>query len=222
MHPYEWHNALTRSNCKRIVRIEKIAEDIVTRELGQSHVSAETFGEQVTISFQTAIVNAIADPDVVGFKSNNCYRTGLMVRDVLTGAEVVAAIDRLHKISTEDAFRLQDDTLSPYFVRMTAGILQRRGCKKPFQFHTGLGDNDINLGLSNPAHLQPFIEEFSGVNIVLLHASYPFTTEAGYLATVYKNVYLDIGEVFPFLRYVHALFTFELHHRRIISLTLHI
>ena len=35
--------------------------------------------------------------------------------------------------------------------------------------------------------------------IVLLHASYPFTREAGYLASVYENVYLDIGEVFPFV-----------------------
>lgn len=35
------------------------------------------------------------------------------------------------------------------------------------------------------------------VPIVLLHSSYPYTREAGYLASVYKNVYLDIGEVFP-------------------------
>lgn len=71
--------------------------------------------------------------------------------------------------------------------------------KKPFQFHTGLGDNDIDLGLSNPSHLQNFIKTYPTVAIVLLHASYPFTKEAGYLATVYHNVYLDIGEVFPFV-----------------------
>jgi glutamine synthetase len=34
---------------------------------------------------------------------------------------------------------------------------------------------------------------------VLLHASYPYTRQAGYLATVYHNVYLDFGEVFPIL-----------------------
>ncbi len=32
---------------------------------------------------------------------------------------------------------------------------------------------------------------------MLLHASYPYPREAGYLTAVYKNVYLDIGEVFP-------------------------
>ncbi len=34
---------------------------------------------------------------------------------------------------------------------------------------------------------------------MLLHAGYPFTREAGYLATVYPNAYLDVGEVFPFV-----------------------
>ncbi|KAK8221841.1 hypothetical protein M8818_000006 [Zalaria obscura] len=38
---------------------------------------------------------------------------------------------------------------------------------------------------------------FPTVQFVLLHSSYPYTREAGYLATVYKNAYLDIGEVFP-------------------------
>ena len=32
---------------------------------------------------------------------------------------------------------------------------------------------------------------------MLLHASYPYTREEIYLIAVYKNVYLDIGKVFP-------------------------
>jgi predicted TIM-barrel fold metal-dependent hydrolase len=30
-------------------------------------------------------------------------------------------------------------------------------------------------------------------------SAYPFTQEAGYLATVYQNVYLDIGEQIPMI-----------------------
>ena len=67
------------------------------------------------------------------------------------------------------------------------------------QFHTGLGDNDITLTLSSPAHLQPLIKAYPNTKIVLLHSGYPFTQEAGYLTAVYENVYLDFGEVFPFL-----------------------
>lgn len=49
------------------------------------------------------------------------------------------------------------------------------------------------------SHLQPFISANPDVPIVLLHSSYPYTREAGYLASVYNNVYLDMGEVFPMI-----------------------
>ena len=67
------------------------------------------------------------------------------------------------------------------------------------QFHTGLGDNDIFLNLSSPSHLQPLIKAYPNTKIVLLHSSYPYTQEAGYLQAVYENVFLDFGEVFPFV-----------------------
>jgi predicted TIM-barrel fold metal-dependent hydrolase len=65
------------------------------------------------------------------------------------------------------------------------------------QFHTGLGDADITLTRASPAHLQPLIAAYPQTTFVLLHASYPYMREAGYLTAMYKNVYLDIGEVFP-------------------------
>jgi predicted TIM-barrel fold metal-dependent hydrolase len=40
---------------------------------------------------------------------------------------------------------------------------------------------------------------FRNAPIVLLHASYPYTQEAGYLACVYPQVYLDFGLAVPFL-----------------------
>ena len=63
------------------------------------------------------------------------------------------------------------------------------------QFHTGLGDTDIRLNLSSPAHMQPLIERYPQTKFIILHASYPYTRDAGYLAAVYKNVFLDFGEV---------------------------
>lgn len=72
-------------------------------------------------------------------------------------------------------------------------------CYSQVQFHTGLGDSDITLSLSSPAVMQPLIKAFPQTKFVLLHSSYPFTREAGYLTSVYPNVYLDFGEIFPFL-----------------------
>ena len=47
--------------------------------------------------------------------------------------------------------------------------------------------------------MQPIIKAYPEAKIVLLHSSYPYTREAGYLAAVYSNVFLDFGEIFPFL-----------------------
>lgn len=62
-----------------------------------------------------------------------------------------------------------------------------------------MGDNDITLTTSSPAQLQTLIKAYPDTKIVLLHSSYPYTKEAGYLTSVYANVFLDFGEIFPFL-----------------------
>ena len=198
VHPYEWHDCLTRSKCKRILRIERLLEQLM--ELDLEAMGRDPDFEPKTIKkFKANIEKAIADPDVAGFKSVICYRTGLAIPpyDASHGHLLKSF---LQSIGPGWPVRLQHEQLSPFFVHLTAQLLQRRKSKKPFQFHTGLGDNDISLFLSNPAHMQRFIAAYPDVNLVLLHGSYPFTAEAGYLASVYSNVFLDIGEVFPFVR----------------------
>ena len=207
VHPYHWHHSLTRSKCKRIVRIEKVAETILLalfKDYSESpgdnrHLAQSQFTSDFLREFRKNLEDAIQDSEVVGFKSVICYRTGLAIPQSV-GTE--AAKTRLSAIlddpNPQERFqRIADDNLSPYLVHLTAELLTRNQCRKPFQFHTGLGDNDIRLQLSSSSHLQPFIEKFPTVPVVLLHASYPFTKEAGYLASTYHNVYLDIGEVFP-------------------------
>ena len=200
IHPYDWHNRLTRSKCKRIVRIEKVAEAIMTERHQQYQGSSNLNEIQSDIAgrFISTIDQAIADPEVAGFKSVICYRVGLAIPEFENAMEERFAF-MTKPDSSQKASRLEDDRLCPYFVHLTAQLLERKKSKKPFQFHTGLGDNDIDLGLSNPAHLQSFIEAYPAVCIVLLHAAYPFTAQAGYLASVYENCYLDIGEVFPMI-----------------------
>ena len=205
VHPYDWHNRLTRSKCKRIVRIETVAETILKTQLlhqkgsAKSLLSAAQTFASWQESFASAIQNAIRDPEVVGFKSVICYRTGL----ALPGLPTVEAtrdvlIPAMERILSTDFTHLADRDLSPFFIHATARLIsQSKGHRKPFQFHTGLGDNEITLSLASPSHLQSFIKQYPKVPIVLLHASYPFTKEAGYLASAYENVYLDIGEVFP-------------------------
>jgi predicted TIM-barrel fold metal-dependent hydrolase len=189
----------------QIVRIEKVAEEIFDRCLQQHGVSPNDMFLNLINDFDKAIQAAVRDPEIVGFKSVICYRTGLNIPSKLPPAEVKQSFLQVlseHRARGASHFKRLDGTLlNGFLVHKTASIIQSvtRQHKKPLQFHTGLGDNDISLTRASPSPLQEFIRNYPGVPIVLLHASYPWTKEAGYLASVYENVYADIGEVFPFL-----------------------
>ncbi|KAL2256347.1 hypothetical protein VTK26DRAFT_1813 [Humicola hyalothermophila] len=205
-HPYAWHDDYTRSRCKRIVRIEKAAADIIHRIGGARRESAQTTDifddayDEFVREFDAYIATALDDPDVVAFKSVVCYRTGL---DVPSTANETAARAAFKELTANFALlgfeKLKEKSLNDLVVHRTAALIRDSPTrqKKPIQFHTGLGDNDLSMAKASPSHLQEFIRAYPTVPIVLLHAGYPFTREAGYLASVYENVYADIGEVFP-------------------------
>ncbi|RAL58830.1 hypothetical protein DID88_009140 [Monilinia fructigena] len=164
---YSWHDKLTISKCKRIVRIETLAAEIVDRNLDMLTISEDKFFTSVLEGLQEAINDALYNPDVAGFKSIICYRTGLDIARACPLEDVKVSLLRC------------------IWKQKAEGLPHR------------LWDNDIILTRSSPSHLQDFIREYPDVPIVLLHAGYPWTKETGYLANVYANVYVDIGEVFP-------------------------
>jgi predicted TIM-barrel fold metal-dependent hydrolase len=66
--------------------------------------------------------------------------------------------------------------------------------KLPIQFHIGFGDPDLFLHLCDPLLMTNFIKqtEARGIPVMLLH-TYPFHRNAGYLAQMFDNVYMDVG-----------------------------
>lgn len=215
VHPFHWHDQFTVGPTKRIVRIETVAANIM-RDLHEK--GALPSGDAISVyedcseawivflgAFEAAIAEEIRDDLVCGFKSVICYRTGLHIRLDL---EIEVAANGLHAFQksylpdcVSRNFRIDDKGMNDCLVisvcKLLAANYKEYAIAKPIQFHTGLGDNDINLIHANPAYMQSLIKQFPTVQFVLLHSSYPYTREAGYLATVYKNAYLDIGEVFP-------------------------
>ncbi|KAI4739282.1 glutamine synthetase/guanido kinase [Aureobasidium sp. EXF-12298] len=212
---YDWHDDFVLDKTLRIVRIETLAADILremyrkgTLPIGPAIHNDDLCAEAwITFlqAFESSIVTEINDPDVAGFKSVICYRTGL---DVKVAGDVQVATNGLEAFQSsylpnclQNDFRLESKGLNDSLVISTCRLLsaaaKQDSISKPLQFHTGLGDADIDLLRSDPSHLQPLIIAFPDVQIILLHTSYPYMRQAGYLATVYKNVYLDLGEVFP-------------------------
>jgi hypothetical protein len=199
---YDWHDRFTVSATKRIVRIEAVAASIIADLMSTERKEGETVWSKFRQQFLDAIDRAMDDRAVVGFKSVICYRTGLDV-DPYSGDEdlLTASLHRVLDSGTRrSGYRVEDKPLNDWLVQQTLKAIsfkKRAGVVKPLQFHTGLGDNDISLVKANPAYLQPLIAQYEHADIVLLHSAYPYTREAGYLACVYPNVYLDLGEVFP-------------------------
>ncbi|CAK7211366.1 hypothetical protein SCUCBS95973_001088 [Sporothrix curviconia] len=198
------HDSFTRSKCRRIVRIEAVAAEIINRHCAafDDVQPLDNVFDHMLEEFDTHMKQALSDPNVVGFKSVICYRTGLGVPRVVNIAaarESFSDIVTNYSASGQRFRRLQHVGLNELFVHRAAVHIRDSPAqhKKPIQFHTGLGDNDITLTKSSPAHLQEFIRTYSTVPIVLLHSGYPYVRDTAYLATVYANVYVDIGEVFP-------------------------
>lgn len=214
VHPYHFHDQFTVGKTRRIVRIETEAQDVMKglmenpeRKFSTDSDGKDSLWVEFARLFEHRIKSLIDDPEVVGFKSVVCYRTGLDVEpEHLTESALAAAIDDFH-LYVDDVvqgkYRIAHKGVNDFLVggtlQLLTSSLNETDMSKPIQFHTGLGDSDINLLRSNPAHLQPLIEAYPRVPFVILHSSYPYTREAGYLATVFANAYLDVGEVFPML-----------------------
>ncbi|KAF8594652.1 hypothetical protein BDV93DRAFT_611774 [Ceratobasidium sp. AG-I] len=134
-------------------------------------IVAKSGRTEAFLFFPAAIRKLVDDAGVAGFKSIAAFRSGLNIQPL--NPEELA-------LKCEDAYR---ESMLP--------ALPSLGKANPF--HTGLGDNDITINQVDASLLQPLIKAYPEVTFVLLHSGYPYVRQAGYLATVYPNVYLDFG-----------------------------
>ena len=115
--------------------------------------------------------------------------------------EVDVAVARKHgfaALKTIAAYRggLRIDEDHPLWSVLEAN--EQTGEPLPVQVHCGFGDSDLLLPHADPGWLKPVIERFEETTFVLLHC-YPFVREAGWLAHVYANVYLDLSLTIPYV-----------------------
>jgi predicted TIM-barrel fold metal-dependent hydrolase len=93
--------------------------------------------------------------------------------------------------------RIEAKPLLDHLIVIAVEEAARQGV--PIQFHTGLGDPDLDLTLVDPAALRLlFAERFRSAPIVLLHTGYPYVRSLAYVAAMFPNVYADMGEAILF------------------------
>ncbi|MCS6847290.1 MAG: amidohydrolase family protein, partial [Anaerolineae bacterium] len=184
--PTAWHNRFVPTY--RFIRVEHLAAQLIAE-----HATWPAFCD----AFRAAL--EARGPDVVGFKSIVAYRTGLDIQPMSPQGAELAFIELRGRAEQGASVRIAHKALNDWLVWTMLEIAARDGL--PVQFHTGFGDPDLDLRTANPLHLRPIFENHAlrRTPVVLLHASYPFTREAGYLAAVYPNAYLDLGLALPYL-----------------------
>jgi predicted TIM-barrel fold metal-dependent hydrolase len=171
-----------------ILRLETMAQELI--------IKYETF-DQMVDAFVATVEGARASGHV-GLKSIIAYRTGLAIRET-SKAEAMEAFSPVKERARRDGtVRLADKSLNDYLLLRALEAAEKQ--ELPLQFHTGLGDNDLDMLYANPLHMRPLFEsnKYKQVPFILLHASYPYVRELGYLASLYSNVWMDMGLAIPF------------------------
>ena len=175
----DWRRMGDLAGCRSapVMRIERVGEEGIARGLDlaalREHVRAE--------------VAAAGDRGWVGLKTVAAYRSGL---DVATAPDVDAAAAALAARPS----RLEDRALLDLLLLDALEANSRDPL--PVQVHSGFGDADLFLPRADPTLLGPLVERFAGTPFVLLHC-YPFVRQAGWLAHVYGNVFLDVSLTIP-------------------------
>jgi hypothetical protein len=171
---------LADASAHEIVRLERVAEDVITAGIG-----ADGFPDAVRSALATRTASA------VGVKSIAAYRTGLDLNpERPSEAEVTAAAGRWMATQTTGSGppRIADETLQRFLIWCGVDL------GLPVQFHVGYGDSDVDLDRCNPLLLTPMLRAVQPTgNLVMLLHNYPYHREAGYLAQVFPHVYVDAG-----------------------------
>ena len=173
--------AATGVDTRRVLRLERLAEETIAESRDLGHLT-------------DALVEALdaARPGLAAVKSVIAYRSGLAIEPPDPGQAALALRDVAPG-------RLTSKSVLDYLLGVAAEWCASHGM--PLHLHTGFGDRDLDLRLANPLHLRPLLESgrLGQSPLVLLHASYPYTREAAYLASVYPNLYVDLSLVSPLL-----------------------
>ncbi|MER6787515.1 amidohydrolase family protein [Streptomyces sp. NPDC000658] len=158
-----------------VVRLESVAEAVAARG-----VDAGGYPD----AFRAAALDAVRRPGVVAVKSVAAYRTGFELDPARPSDQEVT---RAARRWLARGGRLNE----PVLVRHLLWTAVDLGL--PLQLHTGFGDSDIRLHRVDPTHLTDWLHLTAGTIPVLLLHCWPYQRQAGFLAAVFEQVYLDVG-----------------------------
>jgi uncharacterized protein len=168
--------SLAGCRVRPVLRIERVAEEALA-----AAPDPDTLSERISEEIRSARARGY-----VALKTVAAYRSGLDVS--------LPSVKAVREALSASRSRLTAKALVDF--ALLSALHANAADPLPVQVHTGFGDGDLLMPMANPALLKPVLERFDGTPFVLLHC-YPFVREAGWLAHVYPNVFLDLSLTIP-------------------------
>lgn len=172
----------------RMLRLETLMQSLI--------VETSDFDELVA-HYSHELLNLRAR-GYVALKSIVAYRTGLNIIR-WSKDQAIASFQEARAAIQDGKLRIKQKPLIDYLLHIAFQHAAEQ--QLPIQFHTGYGDSDTDMRLGNPLHLRDVLENdaYQGMQVILLHESYPYTQLGAYLAAVYPHVYFDLSYTIPFV-----------------------
>lgn len=168
--------ALAGCAARPVLRLERVAEEGMAGGLSLAELRA----------YVGSAVSRARSDGFVALTTIAAYRSGLDVGPPDVAAAVHALAGRTRRLEAK-----------PLLELLLWDALEANAAEPlPVQVHSGFGHADLPLPAANPALLQPVVERFAQTPFVLLHC-YPYVREAGWLAHVHGNVWLDLSLTVP-------------------------
>jgi len=136
---------------------------------------------------------AAGDPRCVAYKSVIAYRTGLDV----TAPSLDDASEAFERWRADGWSETRDHAKPVRDFVLRRALAVARTHDRPFHFHCGGGDPDIDLTHAGPKGLFPLLRDVQHQPVVLVHGGWPWVLEGAFVASVLPNVYLELSELIP-------------------------
>lgn len=176
----------------RVFRLEPLILSLLIEDIGF---------EEFVRRYTAELAAALDDPECVAAKTIIAYRTGLEITDP-SPMDAAASLEawRRAKGCRRDPRGLGPElkALRDWCLQVSVGICH--DLNKVLCIHSGAGDSEIRLQTARPHLLQDFLssQPARDTRICLVHAGYPWTQEAAFMANVFQNLYLDYSLLVPF------------------------
>jgi len=143
------------------------------------------------LSWDTAIDEALKDPNCKGLKSAIAYYSGLDVHP-RSKDEARKSYEAYQQNPTTSPREKYKPLLDYLFVRAVEKTIH---FDKVLQIHTGMGGIEINGEKSHPMCLFELLKRapFSSAKVVLVHSGFPWVSEAASMTSLLPNVYMDLS-----------------------------